>query len=245
MEDNKIENIISGIERKNNRLMDERRHHLDSLITRLIESPQADLTEIIMFGKRYPEPIEDLPPINALISVIHALQAVLEDKETPVIVKDMFSVIYGITASEIGGKTRDFTEKQMNWRESLFVRRDDLPRESIFRRNFVEAYIDEEVYNRFYLNKAKEAGTYGTEEEEESYSPEKAKEWDNYFNQLCREYGEEQYIRAYNSPEEYYKAVKPTDRLTNKNEIKFIREAIEKSIMLTEEQKKDFYKITG
>jgi len=39
------------------------------------------------------------------------------------------------------------------------------------------------------------------------------REWDAHFNDLCKEYGEEQYCISYEHPDEYYYNITPEDKL--------------------------------
>jgi len=114
----------------------------------------------------------------------------------------------------------------MKYREDFFKGIKTLPKDNVFRRTFVETYIDEEVFDRFYLEKEKEAGRYETDDEGENYTPEKALEWDAYFNDLCKEYGETEYKRIYSDPKDYYPTMTEKDRLYNKNENNFTRQAL-------------------
>ena len=129
-----------------------------------------------------------------------------------------------VDVSFLAGETRDFTDEQMKYREDFFNMRDALPKDNVFRKTFVTEYIDEEVYNRFYIPKEKELGRFDTDAEGEAYTPEGAKEWDKHFNDLCKEYGEEQYQRIYDDPREYYPYATPEDKLSDKNGSNFLEQ---------------------
>lgn len=106
-------------------------------------------------------------------------------------------VLMLIDARDAVANTRGFDEEQMQYGKSLFDRRDELPKDNVFRRAIVEAFIDEEVYNRFYIEREKGEGRYNTDKEGGEYTPEGAREWDEHFNALCEEYGEKQYKRNF------------------------------------------------
>jgi len=115
----------------------------------------------------------------------------------------------------------------MKYREDFFTRRDELPKDNVFRRAFVETYIDEEVYTRFYEEKEREAGRFDTDEEGENYTPEGARKWDAHYNALCDEYGETGYKRLYDDPSEYYTHISNEDKLSDKSDINFYKQALE------------------
>jgi hypothetical protein len=133
--------------------------------------------------------------------------------------------VFCLDVMSLGGGTREFSDEQTSYREDFFNRRNDLPKDNIFRRAFVETYIDEEVYNRFYVEKEKEAGRYETEDEGEAYTPEGAKQWDKYFNDLCDEHNEPEYKRIYTDPTEFYPTLTKEDKLYEKAEESFIKQA--------------------
>ena len=119
-----------------------------------------------------------------------------EQKDGVTVIRLLLSIIL-IDARDAVANTRGFSDEQTAYAESLFERRDELPKDNIFRRAIVEGYIDERVYDRFYLEEEIKAGRHGTDAEGGAYSPEKAKQWDEHFNALCDEYDEKQYKRAF------------------------------------------------
>ena len=79
-----------------------------------------------------------------------------------------------------------YTDKQLKEMKETFNGRKDLPKDSPYRRYFVTAYLDNEVYNRFYSDK-----------NDLKYTAELGKEWDGHFNDLCDEFNEKEYKRAF------------------------------------------------
>jgi len=88
-----------------------------------------------------------------------------------------------------------YTDEQRKEMLKTFERRSELPKDSTYRRDFVNQYIDNEVCNRFY-----------SDDYTIKYTPELGEEWDDHFNALCEEYNESEYIRAYT--EKDYQGVK-------------------------------------
>lgn len=88
-----------------------------------------------------------------------------------------------------------YTDKDLKEMEDTFKRRDELPKDNAYRRDFVNQYIDSEVCNRFY-----------SDDYTLKYTPELGKAWDEHFNELCEEYNESEYKRNYT--EKDYKAVR-------------------------------------
>jgi len=165
-----------------------KRHYIDPK-TFTIKNPPLDY---------FFEILQDIIIVNEEIATENAPQNIRH-------YAGMLELIFILFIRDIAGFTRGFTDEQMKYREDFFNKRNDLPKNNKFRRLFVETYIDEEVYNRFYLEKDKE--------ERELYTPKGAKEGDKHFNDLCDEYGEPEYKRIYDDPKTYYKDV------TNKNEL--------------------------
>lgn len=104
--------------------------------------------------------------------------------------------------ADVPDGTRGYTDEQLKEYEDTFKRIKELPQDGVYRRRFVCVYIDEEVYNRFYMPKEKEAGRIDTDEEGDPYTIAGAKEWDDHFNALCEEYGFPEYKR--NRTDDYY-----------------------------------------
>lgn len=153
-----------------------------------------------------------LTPLDEYIPMLRDFDSELFSQDTAPEIRAL-SYIFIVDVLCIAGRTQEFTDKQMRYREDLFNRRGELPKDNIFRRAFVEHYIDEEVYTRFYSEK----------KEDETYTPEGAKQWDALFNQLCEEYNEAEYKRLYDNPSEYYSDLpKETIKLYEKYEANFI-----------------------
>lgn len=152
----------------------------------------------MMTWNRHKRPIKDkLPDIDGLFYFCKLASPYLTgEKELEAPIKLLFQS-FKLDLFEAIGNTRGFSDEQMKYGKELFDRRNELPKENIFRKTIVTAYIDEEVYNRFYLEREKEAGRYETKEEGGEYTPEGAKEWDGHFNTLCDEYGEGEYKRFF------------------------------------------------
>lgn len=85
-----------------------------------------------------------------------------------------------------------YTAKERKEAEATFKRRNELPKDNPYRKDFVIQYINDEVYNRFYDGK-----------DTVKYTAELGKEWDGHFNALCDEHKEPEYKRDFN--EAYYK----------------------------------------
>lgn len=85
--------------------------------------------------------------------------------------------------------------------ESVFENRKGLPQatlsETLYRKFLVSAFIDEQVFKRYFH-----------EIENEVYTPARAKEWDARFNELCDAYGEAGYKR--NFSDEFYQKHTPS-----------------------------------
>ena len=84
----------------------------------------------------------------------------------------------------------EYSKKDLDEIERTFKRRNELPKDSLYRKEFVITYLDNQVYIRFF------------KDPDIKYTPEAGKEWDRHFNDLCEQYGEEHYKRSY-SDEDY------------------------------------------
>lgn len=82
--------------------------------------------------------------------------------------------------------------------KKVFEGRDAMPKGDAYRKAIVTAYLDGEVYDRFF-----------PKGEEEAFTPARAKEWDERFNALCEEYGEAGYKRTFS--DEHYQAHTPAE----------------------------------
>jgi len=174
---------------------------------------------LLIFKRHYIDPKTfniTQPPIDYFFNILQDIIIVNREVATdnaPQHIRHyagLLELIFIVSIRDIAGFTRDFTDEQMKYREDFFNKRNGLPKDNKFRRAFVESYIDEEVYNRFYGEKEEEARRYDTEEEGELYTPEGAKEWDKHFNDLCDEYGEGGYKRHFT--DEDYKALERPPR---------------------------------
>ncbi len=88
----------------------------------------------------------------------------------------------------------EYAEKELKAMEETFGRRNKITK-NLYRRDFVTQYIDSEVCDRFFSN-----------DYEQPYTPEKGREWDKHFNDLCDEYGEADYKRT--RPDAFYQTVR-------------------------------------
>ena len=79
-----------------------------------------------------------------------------------------------------------YTAKERKEAEATFKRRNELPKDNPYRKDFVTQYIDDEVYNRFYNGK-----------DTVKYTAELGREWDGHFNALCDEHKEPEYKRDF------------------------------------------------
>lgn len=238
-----LDDLLKDIQERQNTLLDNHDLILSELQGKPLTEDGADIVKIFTFMRYYIEHnkgiAKTLPPLDYLFEVLKIADRLSkktpEDRDnafrkanpklTPFL--DMlFANIFTAEMGDFGGGTRGFSDEQMKYREDLFNRRNDLPKHNLYRRIFIEQYIDEEAYNRFYLDKEKEAGRYETEDEGENYTPEGARQWDDHFNALCKEYGEEDYIRNYSSPDEYYRNITPKDKLSSANYLNFTREIL-------------------
>lgn len=89
--------------------------------------------------------------------------------------------------------------------KKVFEGRDAMPKGDAYRKALSTAFLDGEVYDRFF-----------PESENEAYTPARAKEWDARFNELCDEYGEADYKRDFS--DEHYTGFETSefrDRLTD------------------------------
>ncbi len=163
-----------------------------------------------------------MPPLEEYYDMLRSFGRAIsemkpDDKEVKRHCLTCLKTIFSCDVVFLAGETRDFSDEQMKYREDFFNMRNALPKNNVFREAFVVEYIDEEVYNRFYIPKEKELGRFDTDQEGEKYTPEGAKEWDKHFNDLCKEYGEEQYQRIYDDPREYYPYITAEDDLAYKH----------------------------
>lgn len=94
----------------------------------------------------------------------------------------------------------EYSKEQLKEMNETFKRRNELPQDNLYRRGFVRQYIDNAVYDRFYLDKNDLKAT-----------AEKCREWDGHYNALCEEYGEQEYKRNFNDA--YYKQFDGKDDL--------------------------------
>ena len=227
-----IDDLLKDIEGRQEALLDNHDLLLSELQGKTLNERGADTLKLLTFMRHYitkdKSIIKDLPPLNNLIETLQALDRLQKTPPEKDIIAErdpklarfldtLLENIFKAEIAELGGATRGFLDEQMSYREEFFNRRNELPKGNACRRIFIEQYIDEEVFNRFYLEKEKEAGRYETENEGEAYTPEGAKQWDEYFNQLCDEYGEPEYKRIYDDPTEYYPTVTQKDKLYSMN----------------------------
>jgi len=195
----------------------------------LKEGGDAILKALVYSKNSRRKPLCDLmPSLDDYLLMLKGFDEAIKKAKDPETVNSFkcLGYIFSIDVMSLAGGTRGFNDEQMKYREDFFKGIKTLPKDNVFRRTFVETYIDEEVFDRFYLEKEKEAGRYETDDEGENYTPEKALEWDAYFNDLCKEYGETEYKRIYSDPKDYYPTMTEKDRLYNKNENNFTRQAL-------------------
>ncbi len=77
-----------------------------------------------------------------------------------------------------------YSDEELKQAEEVFQNRNSI-KESLYRRDFIEDYIDNQVYERFFSDN------------ETPYTPELGQAWDTRFNELCDEYQEQEYKRAF------------------------------------------------
>ena len=232
----KIENLdelLKDITSKQESILDDEDMKISEHFNLPISSDKSDAINdfqtIGVFKRHYLPMIKKRPTVDKVIALVTALDGLSEALKKDNAHQDLSAHLDILKAGlvlemyEIAGGTRGFTDEQMAYREDLFNGLKALKTGDIFRRAYIETYIDEEVYNRFYLEKEKEAGRFDTENEGEKYTPAGAREWDGYYNALCQEYDTIEYRRDYTSPEEYYKDLRPEDGLYEKCSLKFMR----------------------
>lgn len=213
---------------------------------------KVDSEKFLIFGQHYPMGIfgDVIPPLDTLLDFLSLLPRILKaiERYAPPEVKAcqkilIFFFLYQMC--DVAGWTIGTSENQKKYREDFFNRRNELPKNNIFRKIFVEGYIDKEVFgrfsqeicSRFYLEKEKETGqsNAGGLAYAPTYTPEGAKDWDERFNRLCDEYGEAQYKRIYDDPKNYYSHITVDDRLSRKAWLQLAGEMVaEEDKMLTD-----------
>lgn len=225
-----LDELLKDIQKRQETLLDSDELSLTAgLKGELKEGGEAILKALIYDKQAKRKPLcELMPSLDNYLSMLRDFDGAIKTIKDPAVVNSFkcLEYIFTLDVMSLAGGTRGFSDEQMKYREDFFNKRNALPKDNIFRRAFIETYIDEEVFNRFYLEKEKEAGRYETDDEGENYTPEKALEWDAHYNDLCLEYGEAQYKRAYNDPTEFYPTMTEKDRLYNKNENNFTRQAL-------------------
>ena len=225
-----LEELLKDIQERQKDLLDNDELSLMAgLKGELKEGGEAILKALMYDKKTRRKPLcELLPSLDDYLSMLRDFDEAIKTIKDPAVVNHFkcLEYIFSIDVMSLAGGTRNFNDGQMKYREGFFNGIKALPKDNIFRRAFIETYIDEEVFNRFYLKNEKETGRYGTDDEGENYTPEKALEWDAHFNDLCKEYGEAQYKRTYDDPTEFYPTMTEKDRLYSKNEANFTRQAL-------------------
>jgi hypothetical protein len=229
-----FEKMLRTIQQKQDALLDH--INLDDKIahfqTSVNQGNKPDYIKVLIFAKHYLYQsdkmlIETRPPVKYLFEVLESVQRIVTpepaDSAEDLAFKQFEICFYEAFLFALGEVCGDYTDEEMSYREEVFTQRNALPKSNVFRKVFVEAYLDEEVYFRHYSERKTE--TEG-EDAGEKYTPEGAKEWDCYFNDLCLEYGEEEYQRTYSTPEEVYPDVGPEEKLYNKRVIQFTSELI-------------------
>lgn len=225
-----IDKILEGIIYAQTPLFKEDELELTAGLSSLKEGGNAILKALMYKRTSRKKPLCDLlPPLNDYIDMLRGFDTAIKTITDPETKKSFkcLEYIFRIDVISLSSGTRDFTDEQMKYREDFFNKIDDLPKDNVFRRAFVEAYIDEQVYTRFYEEKEKEAGRFDTDEEGDNYTPEGAKEWDEHYNALCEEYGETEYKRLYDDPSEYYTHISSEAKLYYMNEDNFTQKALE------------------
>lgn len=217
-----LDDLLKDIQTRQEHLLDNAYpfDEAKALCSRESDERIPDALKLMSFKKHYIDNhrsiLETRPPLDKLFEVLQALDRLVNSKPDDtfhLVFKILYELQFEAELVELGNGTRNFSDEQMSYREELFNRRNELPKENTARRIFVECYIDEEVFNRFYLEKEKKAKRYETEDEGENFTPEGAKEWDAHFNDLCKEYDEETYKRKYTSPEAFYPNITRKDKL--------------------------------
>lgn len=230
-----VDELLEDIKKQHEDFFDDKDTHITdalSLGKATLNERGADAIKLLVFMKHYLWKDKSLlhtrPEVGYLFEVLQAVDNLKRDDENAKRKDPLFELfvlhMFQILVGEIAGGTRGFTDEQMQYREDIFNRRNELPKDNDTRRAFVENYIDEEVFNRFYEEKEREAGRFDNDDEGENYTPAGAREWDAHFNDLCKEYGEEQYCISYEHPDEYYYNITPEDKLYSMHSDRWGRE---------------------
>ena len=150
------------------------------------------------------------PAIELGKALIEALQTVEHYDFKAVGIESVLSAMAYFTEKASGRFTQsDFEcgleEGEYEGVKKAFEDRGNLPKGDAYRKAIVTAYLDGEVYDRFF-----------PESESEAYTPARAREWDEKYNLLCDESGEAGYKR--NFSDEHYTGFETNefrDRLTD------------------------------
>jgi len=195
---------------------------------------RVDYIKFMIFERHYPDSLKDLAPLEKLFDVLTSVQRMsraLERHELPEIKKFVkFSTLrlaFRLRIIVMVYMAKGYGENWKKYMEDFFGRRNELPKDNVFRKIFVEEYIDDavhtrfwkEIYARFSLEKTKESELFKARGllYTPTYTPDGAKDWDARFNRLCDEYNEEQYKKVYNDPKDYYTRITCKDSLHGKS----------------------------
>lgn len=142
------------------------------------------------------------PKIDALFDILELADGIVKTETIPPKIRAcLVSLVidymgFIVDPLALGQKALDFDKE-------LFKNRDRLPKDNIFRRDFVGRFIDNEILDKYYT-KPDEA------ELNKPYDPEETiafqKEEDGRFNEIATEHGETSYIKDY--PESHYQNIK-------------------------------------
>jgi len=233
-----IDQILKDLAEQDTRILESEEIKFYPKMERWHTEDGNKIVRALHFSNRYGKFIplhKSKPPIDYLMETLTGFDEVCKKiesspEEDEITVNSFFCVkcIFVCYVLDLAGGTRDFTDEERAYREEAYKAIKDLPKDNIFRKVFIETYLDEEVYIRFYEDKEKEAGRYDTDEEGENYTPEEAREWDAYYNQICEETDEAEYKRVYDDPSMFYKTVTAQDKLYDKHSLGIQRDFIKR-----------------